>query len=267
MGYGEDPVVGHFMDSSWQQSLGSSDMVAHPVFTSGQEYHTCRIPALLAIPRAQQPDLVLAFAEGRVCGDGDHGEVHVLLRKSEDGGLTWGGLRVVADAARLGIAAGSTVGNPCPIWDEQRQCVVLLLTTNHGSDTGLKIISGVGHGTREVWVMRSLDGALCSSSWETPRNITKTVKADDWSWYATGPGAGIQLKSGRLVAPCDHAEQRRGVSAVVAAALHPAVPFMPIGQGLVLSSVRGLTNSVDGFGYSITPQLSLKALPHLRSLN
>jgi sialidase-1 len=31
------------------------------------------------------------------------------------------------------------------------------------------------------------------------------VKQADWTWYATGPGVGIQLKSGRLLVPCDHA--------------------------------------------------------------
>ena len=36
------------------------------------------------------------------------------------------------------------------------------------------------------------------------------MKRADWTWYATGPGAGVQLKKGtrpgRLVIPCDHIE-------------------------------------------------------------
>ena len=43
------------------------------------------------------------------------------------------------------------------------------------------------------------------ATWAKPVNITATTKAPDWTWYATGPGCGIQLKSGRLVIPCDHA--------------------------------------------------------------
>jgi sialidase-1 len=39
------------------------------------------------------------------------------------------------------------------------------------------------------------------------------VKAPDWTWYATGPGIGIQLRSGRLVIPCDHAEKGRKANA------------------------------------------------------
>jgi sialidase-1 len=30
------------------------------------------------------------------------------------------------------------------------------------------------------------------------------VKQSDWTWYATGPGIGIQTNSGRLVIPCDN---------------------------------------------------------------
>ncbi len=51
-------------------------------------------------------------------------------------------------------------------------------------------------------------------TWTTPRNITADVKPDDWGWYATGPGIGIQLQhgphAGRLVIPCDHREKIDG---------------------------------------------------------
>ena len=37
-----------------------------------------------------------------------------------------------------------------------------------------------------------------------------------WTWYATGPGAGIQLQqgkyAGRLIIPCDHMRQKTGRS-------------------------------------------------------
>jgi sialidase-1 len=40
--------------------------------------------------------------------------------------------------------------------------------------------------------------------------ITGQVKRLDWTWYATGPGAGIQMEhgphAGRMVIPCDHIE-------------------------------------------------------------
>jgi sialidase-1 len=44
------------------------------------------------------------------------------------------------------------------------------------------------------------DGA----TWSRPENISASVKRPGWTWYATGPGVGIQLRDGRLVIPCDH---------------------------------------------------------------
>ncbi len=45
-------------------------------------------------------------------------------------------------------------------------------------------------------------------TWTEAREITQTVKATSWTWYATGPVHGIQLKNepfkGRLMIPCDH---------------------------------------------------------------
>jgi len=56
--------------------------------------------------------------------------------------------------------------------------------------------------------MSSRDDGL---SWTRPEEITKSVKKPDWTWYATGPGSGIQLEKGsfkgRLVIPCDHIEE------------------------------------------------------------
>ena len=67
-----------------------------------------------------------------------------------------------------------------------------------------------------VWLLftRNNDQVGVTSSgddgrtWDKPRDITSAVKRTDWTWYATGPGNGIQLArgkhKGRLVIPCDH---------------------------------------------------------------
>src|SRR4051812_13285526 len=78
------------------------------VFLSGKEgYHTFRIPSLLVTPRGT----VLAFCEGRKKGRGDSGDIDVVLKRSRDGGATWGPLQVIADDG------ANTVGNPCPVVD------------------------------------------------------------------------------------------------------------------------------------------------------
>ena len=40
----------------------------------------------------------------------------------------------------------------------------------------------------------------------TYRHMRWQVKRKKWTWYAVGPGAGIQLSSGRLLVPANHAE-------------------------------------------------------------
>ncbi|HXX94871.1 MAG TPA: sialidase family protein [Planctomycetota bacterium] len=171
------------------------------LWVSGMEgYHTYRIPALLASPRGA----VLAFCEGRKRSSSDTGEIHLLLRRSPDGGETWPPPQVVAQDGP------NVMGNPCPVFDRETGMLLLLLTRNLGEDSESRIVAGTSKGTREVWILRSADEGV---TWTKPEEITRTVKAPDWTWYATGPGIGIQLRSGRLVIPCDHAEKGRKANA------------------------------------------------------
>jgi sialidase-1 len=67
------------------------------------------------------------------------------------------------------------------------------------------MMAGRGKGTRTCWVTSSADDGV---TWAVPREITSTVKKPDWTWCATGPGVGTQLRhgphQGRLIVPCDH---------------------------------------------------------------
>ena len=169
-------------------------LIQRDLFTSGHEsYHTFRIPSIILT----QAGSLLAFCEGRRRGQGDSGDIDILLRRSEDGGLTWSSIETVwADP-------GNTCGNPCSVVDRQSGAISLLLTHNLGTDVEHQLIDGTSKGTRTVWLTRSEDNG---HTWSAPRNITGTTKKVHWTWYATGPGAGIQLRSGRLVIPCDHIE-------------------------------------------------------------
>ena len=75
------------------------------------------------------------------------------------------------------------------------------MTHNLGTDWERQIVEKKSKGTRTVWVAKSTDDG---ASWSQPVEITKDTKEPDWTWYATGPGVGIQLKSGRMAIPCDH---------------------------------------------------------------
>ena len=72
-------------------------------------YHTYRIPVALATAGGA----VLAFAEGRRTGRGDAGDIDLLVKRSTDGGRTWGEALVVCDDGP------HTCGNPAPVVDRR----------------------------------------------------------------------------------------------------------------------------------------------------
>ncbi len=140
---------------------------------------------------------ILAICEGRnsdpkVMG-GDSGDIDLVLRKSLDNGQTWAPLRVVV---RTGP---DTDGNAAPVVDRDTGTIWLLFCKNFADGPEDMIIEGKA--PRTVWITSSRDDG---ETWEEPREITDDVKDPSWTWYATGPCHGIQLKSGRLVVSCDH---------------------------------------------------------------
>ena len=176
----------------------ATEPIVSDVFVAGQNgYHTYRIPAIVVT----RSGALLAFAEARRAGAGDAGDIDLVLRRSTDGGASWLALTVIGDNGP------NTFGNPCPVVDRETGAIWLLSTHNRGTDREKDIIAGIGAGTRTVWVMKSLDEGV---TWSTPVEITASVKRPDWTWYATGPGVGIQTSSGRFVIPANHAEAATG---------------------------------------------------------
>ncbi|HEY2838759.1 MAG TPA: sialidase family protein, partial [Pirellulales bacterium] len=162
------------------------------VFLSGSDgYHTFRIPSLIIA----KDGTLLAFAEGRKNGRSDSGDIDLVLRRSKNNGRTWTPLEIVVDDR------GNTVGNPCPVVDRSTGVICLLVTRNLGADDQKQIMAGSSTGSRTVLALNSSDNGV---TWSKPVDITPTVKEPGWGWYATGPGVGIQLSSGRLLVPCDH---------------------------------------------------------------
>ena len=166
------------------------------IFESGREGYTCfRIPAIVLTTEGT----LLAFAEGRKKGCSDTGDIDLVMKRSADGGKTWSDLLVVWNDGE------NTCGNPAPVVDEETGEIFLLSTWNLGTDHEREIIKGESEDTRRVFVLSSSDDG---NTWSDSRQITEAVKQASWTWYATGPGAGIQLKKGkykgRLVIPCDH---------------------------------------------------------------
>jgi sialidase-1 len=173
---------------------GTGDPEQQALFVAGEGgHHTYRIPALVATTRGA----VLAFCEGRRDSARDYGEIDLLLRRSTDGGHSFDAPRVVV------TQAGWTCGNPAPVVDRETGVVWLLFCKNLAR--GGEDLICAGEAPRTVWVTHSGDDGV---SWTPPVEITAAVKPAGWSWYATGPGHGIQLRhgprAGRLVVACDH---------------------------------------------------------------
>jgi sialidase-1 len=176
----------------------AGDVAKIDLWKRGEDgYHTYRIPALAVTTHGT----LLAFCEGRKSGGGDAGDIDLLVKRSINHGKTWSDQQIIWDDAK------NTCGNPCPVVDRQTGTVWLLMTWNRGDDHESMIISHKSKDTRRVFVTSSSDDG---QTWEVPREITADVKYTNWTWYATGPGAGIQVEkgvnAGRMVIPCDHIE-------------------------------------------------------------
>mgnify|MGYP001068300325 CR=1 FL=1 len=165
-------------------------------------YNRYRIPSLIVTKQGT----LLAFCEGRT--GGDSGDIDTLVRRSEDGGETWSKYQVVWSDG------GNTCGNPCPVVDQSTGRIYLFSTWNLGTDNESEIIAGKSKDVRHPYFCHSDDDG---ESWSKPVCISDSARLDNWRWYATGPGIGIQIKlgkyTGRLVIPANHSytETRQNV--------------------------------------------------------
>ena len=182
-------------------TFGGHGIAAEPslekidVFVGGQGgYALYRIPGVV-VTRA---GTVLAYAEGRRTGRSDWGTIDILLRRSQDGGRTWGPVQLVAHegasvprnpvalARKQGERGDRTVNNPAAIVDHQTGAIHFLYCVEYA----------------RVFYRRSDDdGKTFSRAVDISATLDKFRPEYDWKVVATGPGHGIQTRSGRLVVP------------------------------------------------------------------
>ncbi len=180
--------VSEWRDVSFTIGLAADQKLSAPpippqrteVYIAGaDEYFAYRIPSLLVTPAGA----LLAFAEGRKTSLADLGNNDMVLKRSTDGGATWGPLQIIYDEGE------STIGNPTPVMDEETGRVWLIFG-RHG---------------KEVLAMHSDDDG---ANWSEPVEITSQAKNPTWGFYGVGPGVGVQVRhganKGRLVIPAYH---------------------------------------------------------------
>lgn len=168
------------------------------VFEAGKEGHAIyRIPAIISLPNGE----LLAFAEGRVNGSDDFGDVNLVMKRSLDGGFTWSPLQTLVDYDSL------QAGNPAPVVDRldpnyPEGVIFLFYNTGNNHEYDIRMNKGV----REVWMIKSFD---LGRNWTEPENITLKVhnpnnpdfnpkykNPDDWRHYANTPGHAFQFQKG-----------------------------------------------------------------------
>ncbi|MEV7096807.1 sialidase family protein [Amycolatopsis sp. NPDC051045] len=168
-------------------ATAQADVASSVVFARNTDDHDCyRIPTIV---KANNGDL-LAFAEGRNGGASwcnDLGKIDLVMKRSIDGGKTWGELKTVI------TAFGDVKGNPAPIVIPNSNRIVLLSTMQCFTSPDCN---------RVPRVSISDDNG---KTWGTPKTLTSELgfsTAPDW--LATGPSHGIVLTrgahAGRLVA-------------------------------------------------------------------
>ncbi|MFD9905505.1 exo-alpha-sialidase [Streptomyces sp. NPDC059063] len=167
----------------------ADETATHPfeqqiLFKASQDpgYACFRIPAIVRTTKGT----LLAFAEGRVNDCGDAGDIDLVLKRSYDGGRTWGPLQVINEGA------GDTHGNPAPVVDRETGRILIAETYNTGRLDGRNCDVPCD---RTPHLQYSDDDG---ETWSQPRDLSAEILPDTWnSWYATGPVHGIQLSRGR----------------------------------------------------------------------
>ncbi|MDT0306933.1 sialidase family protein [Streptomyces sp. DSM 44917] len=170
---------------------GPAPELSAPFVHHTEGYACFRIPALVATPGGT----LLAFAEGRVVDCDDVGDIDLLLKRSTDGGRTWGPLTVLR-----GDGDEDGFGNPTPVVDEETGRVSVLHAHNAWTLEGEDRVRG----PRSLHVLHSADEGV---TWERGADLS-ALKGEDWTWVSVGPGHGLQLRNGphagRLIVPGDH---------------------------------------------------------------
>lgn len=158
-------------------------------------FKSIRIPAVVVSNKGT----VLAFAEGRAA-DADQARNRIILKRSADGGRSWGKVSIIAEDGNKAL------NNPCAVVERTSGLVLLMYQSYPAgiSERSGKIQTGhEGDLIVRNWLITSDDDG---ATWSRPRDITRETKREKVvTTVAGGPGIGIQLlhgsHAGRILFP------------------------------------------------------------------
>ncbi len=158
-------------------------------------YPVYRIPALITT----LDGTLLAFAEGRQSTN-DHSENDIVMRRSTDGGFTWGPLVVIAEEG------SDCLNDPLPVQlvIGPRAGRILFFYTRfpEGCHTDCVEPGYDGPGKSRNYMLTSEDDGL---SWQGPIEVTRQFRPESKRYVSGGPGFAIQKRlephAGRIVLP------------------------------------------------------------------
>ncbi|XP_070533188.1 sialidase-3-like isoform X2 [Ptychodera flava] len=165
-----------------------------PVFYKGLlGYNTSRIPALV-----YKDGIFVAFCEARKDTDMDIGNMDIISRRGKRSGsrIIWDKPTVVASIP------GSRVMNPTPIVDKVRNTIVLVFISLVAEVDQHDVLAN-GTLAQGLHFTKTSDYGL---TWSKPVNLSSSILLRmkfTPLMFATGPGHGIQLSSGRLIVPAN----------------------------------------------------------------
>jgi len=155
-----------------------------------------RIPSLVVTTKGT----LIAACDARVDRPGDlPNNIDIAIRRSFDFGKTWTPVKRIVN-----FPGKEGAGDPCMLVDRDNGAIWMFY------DYGVPHPTLPLHRKVTLHVIKSEDDG---ATWSKPRDLGAELCKPEWYYIASAPGNGIQLRSGRLIAPVYVVHRQGGATA------------------------------------------------------